>query len=404
MSRTTGEDPAMADKNDGGDKTEQPTPRKLRDARKEGNVWKSREATSTLVLLVWLVLGAVAAGLVGLRLQALVQASLRSLDGDFVTRVRDLGWLAVEGLVLVTASLLVPAMLAGALVEFLQVGPVLAFTKLKPSFDKLNPAEGLKRMFSADNLVEAAKSLLKTAVLAVVGWVVLRGSLAQFAALAGEDPHLVAPRLEQLLWQSSVRLAGATVAAFAGLAILDAAWQRHSFMKKMRMSRRDIRDEHKQDEGDPHVKAQRRQTHREWSERNAAQAARQADVLVVNPTHVAIALDYDHDGQGVPTVSAKGEDEVARAMREAAEEAGVPIVRNVALARELLATTEVGAVVPRHLFDIVAEVILWAREVREEIERQRRGQPAPAAARQRLARAPGEDATRYPGQPSPSLD
>jgi type III secretion YscU/HrpY family protein len=398
MSRASGEDPAMADKNDGGDKTEQPTPRKLRDARRQGNVWKSREATSTLVLLVWLVLGAADAGLAGLRLQALVEAALRSLEGDFAGRVRDLGALAAQGLVVVTAALLVPAMLAGALVEFLQVGPVLAFSKLKPSFDRLNPAEGLKRMFSADNLVEVVKSLLKTAVLAIVGWVVLRGSLPQFAALAGEDPHVVAPRLQQLLWQASVRLVGATVAAFAGLAILDAAWQRHAYLKKLRMSRRDIRDEHKQEEGDPYVKAQRRQTHKEWSERNAAQAARQADVLVVNPTHVAIALDYDHDGGGVPTVSAKGEDELARAMREAAEEAGVPIVRNVALARELLAGTEVGAVVPRHLFDVVAEVILWAREVREEIERQRRGEPAPPAARQRLARAPGEDATRYPGR------
>jgi type III secretion protein U len=140
--------------------------------------------------------------------------------------------------------------------------------------------------------------------------------------------------------------------------------------------------------------------HQEWSQRNAAQAARQADVLVVNPTHVAIALDYDHENHGVPTISAKGEDEVARAMREAAEDAGVPIVRNVALARELLASVEVGATVPRHLFDIVAEVILWAREVREEIERQRRGDAAPAATRQRLAHPPGEDATRYPGQSS----
>ena len=126
--------------------------------------------------------------------------------------------------------------------------------------------------------------------------------------------------------------------------------------------------------------------------------------MVVNPTHVAIAIEYDREGRSVPVVSAKGEDEVARAMREAAEEAGVPIVRNVELARELLATTDTGAIVPGHLFDIVAEVILWAREVREELERQRRGEPAPEAARRRLARVPGEDATRYPGRPSTSID
>ncbi len=325
---------------------------------------------------------------------------LRSLGGDFVTALRNSGWLAVQTLLLLTAMFMVPVLLVGVLAEFLQVGPVLAWSRLKPSLDKLNPAEGLKRMFSMDNLVEVVKALAKTAILLALGWIVLRGSLPGLASLARENPQVIAPRLEQSLWQVTARLVGAALAVFAGVAVLDAAWQRHSFMKKMRMSRRDIRDEHKQNEGDPYVKQQRKQTHQEWSQRNAAQAARQADVLVVNPTHVAIALAYDHENHGVPTVSAKGEDEVARAMREAAEDAGVPIVRNVALARELLASTDIGATVPRHLFDIVAEVILWAREVREEIERQRRGEAAPAASRQRLARAPGEDATRYPGQPS----
>jgi flagellar biosynthesis protein FlhB len=333
--------------------------------------------------------------------QALLGAVLQSFDGDFVTALRNIGWLATQTLLLLTAMLLVPVLLVGVLAEFLQVGPVLAWTKLKPSLDKLNPAEGLKRMFSMDNLVEVVKALAKTAILLAIGWVVLRGSLPAIASLVGESPQAIAPRLGQSLWQMSARLVGASLAVFTGVAVLDAAWQRHSFMKKMRMSRRDIRDEHKQNEGDPYVKQQRKQVHQEWSQRNAAQAARQADVLVVNPTHVAIALNYDHEQRGVPTVSAKGEDEVARAMREAAEDAGVPIVRNVALARELLASADVGATVPRHLFDIVAEVILWAREVREEIERQRRGEATPAASGQRLARPPGEDATRYPGQSSP---
>jgi type III secretion protein U len=394
------EDVAMADNNDGGDKTEQPTPKKLRDARKEGQVWKSKEATSTLVLLVWLVLAGATAALAGARLQALIGAALQGLGGDFVTALRNTGWLAVQTLLLLTAMLMVPVMLVGVLAEFLQVGPVLAWSRLKPSLDKLNPAEGLKRMFSMDNLVEVLKAMAKTAILLGIGWVVLRGSLPRLASLADASAPVIAPLLEQSLWQVTARLVGAALAVFAGVAVLDAAWQRHSFMKKMRMSRRDIRDEHKQNEGDPYVKQQRKQVHQEWSQRNAAQAARQADVLVVNPTHVAIALDYDHDNHGVPTVSAKGEDEVARAMREAAEDAGVPIVRNVALARELLASADVGSTVPRHLFDIVAEVILWAREVREEIERQRRGDAAPAAARQRLAQPPGEDATRYPGQSS----
>ncbi len=178
-----------------------------------------------------------------------------------------------------------------------------------------------------------------------------------------------------------------SVTIFTLLALLDVVYQRWSFTKKMRMSLRDIRQEMKEAEGDPHVKQHRRQAHQEWSERNAQQAARQASVLVVNPTHVAVAIEYDRETCSVPTVSMMGEDHVARAMREAAEEAGVPAVRNVPLARDLLARAEVGGLVPADLFDIVAEVILWAREVRDARARGEAGGVRMPA--------PGEDMTRY---------
>jgi flagellar biosynthesis protein FlhB len=185
-----------------------------------------------------------------------------------------------------------------------------------------------------------------------------------------------------------------SVALCALVSILDAAWQRHSFTKKMRMSMRDIRQESKENEGDPHVKQQRRQVQQEWSQRNSEQAARKANVLVVNPTHVAIAIDYDRELDPVPSVSAKGQDHEALAMREAAEEAGVPVVRNVPLARDLLARAEVGEIVPSDLFDIIAEVILWADEARRHADAIR-NQDLAALSRRRMD-APGEDLTRYP--------
>jgi type III secretion protein U len=170
----------------------------------------------------------------------------------------------------------------------------------------------------------------------------------------------------------------------------------------MRMSMRDIKQEMKESEGDPYVKMQRRRTQREWSQQSAQQAARTASVLVVNPTHVAIAIDYDRETTPVPIVAAKGEDLVALAMREAAQEAGVPVVRNIPLARSLLAQAEEGDVVPQDLFEIIAEVILWAREVRAEVDTQRReheeGAPAPEPRPRRIA-TPGEDLTRYPQSP-----
>ncbi|HET9643648.1 MAG TPA: EscU/YscU/HrcU family type III secretion system export apparatus switch protein, partial [Burkholderiaceae bacterium] len=197
------------------------------------------------------------------------------------------------------------------------------------------------------------------------------------------------------------------VVLFALLSVLDAAYQRWNFMKKMRMSLRDIKQEHKEQEGDPYIKGQRRQLHEEWSQRNAANAARNANVLVVNPTHVAIAIDYDRELCPVPMVSAKGEDHVAQAMREAAQDAGVPVVRNIPLARDLLARAEVGELIPADLFDVIAEVVLWAREVRDELEDRRRSPSARGSADTDTSSAsqpdlmrkrdmPGEDLTRYP--------
>jgi len=388
----------MSKKDEGADRTEKPTPKRLRDARKEGDVWKSREISSTATLLAWLVAGFLLVGFAGRHLRGLLQAMLAAPGADFAVAVRDLGAQAAEALLLLTALALVPIGLAGALVEFLQAGPVLAFGKVKPRMENMDPVAGVKRMFSADNLVEVLKALAKTTALFVIGWLVLRALLPRVAVLHTPPGRAAGAELAGSLWQASLWLVGSALGVFVLLAALDAAWQRYSYLKKLRMSRRDIQREMKDDEGDPHVKAQRRQAHREWSQRNAAQAARSADVLIVNPTHVAIALEYDRESREVPTVSAKGEDETARAMREAAEDAGVPIVRNVDLARELLAGTSEGEFVPSHLFDIVAEVIVWAREVREEMERQCRGEAAPAGARERLARVPGEDATRYPAR------
>jgi type III secretion protein U len=170
----------------------------------------------------------------------------------------------------------------------------------------------------------------------------------------------------------------------------------------MRMSMRDIKQEVKESEGDPYVKAQRRQLAQQLSQQNATNAARNANVLVVNPTHIAIAIDYDRELNPVPTIAAKGEDHVALAMRQAAEEAGVPIVRNIPLARDLFARSEVGEIIPSDLFDVIAEVILWAREVRQQVDAQRRGELLAAKPDGRRMPAPGEDLTHYLDQPDHS--
>jgi type III secretion YscU/HrpY family protein len=391
----------MADKNDGGDKTEKPTQKRLEDARKKGDVSKSKEVTSTVGLALWLTLGALVVGYAIARISALFETLFATVGRGWATTgyagaVRSVGSQAIELTILLVAALVVPAVLVGLLTEFLQAGPVLTFEKVTPKLDHMNPVEGVKKMFSMDNLVEVLKAVVKTALLFAIGWLVVSSALPQIVGLA-RAPDLPAQAVGQLLWALTLKALAWTVAIFALVSVLDAAWSRYSFTKKMRMSIRDIKQEMKESEGDPYVKGQRRQLAMELAQRSATQAARTASALVVNPTHVAIAIDYDRETSPAPTVAAKGEDHVAREMREAAEEAGVPIVRNVPLARDLLARAEPGDVVPQDLFDIIAEVILWAREVREEVEALRDGQLAQPA--RRRAKAPGEDLTRYPDTP-----
>lgn len=390
----------MSDKNDGGDKTEKPTPKKLQDARKKGDVAKSKDVTSAVGLMIWLVLGVLTVGFAASRLAMLYDSLFATigrgwLDTGFAGAARTIGAQSAELAITLVAMLLVPVAVVGLLTEFLQAGPVLTFEKLSPKLDSMNPVEGVKRMFSMDNLIELVKSIAKAALLFTLGWLVIKSSLPQIVALA-RTPELPIGAIGGLLWSLTVKLLASSVAVFALFALLDAVYQRYSFEKKMRMSMRDIKQEMKESEGDPYIKAQRRQLAQQLAQQNATQAARGAAALVVNPTHIAIAIDYDRETCPVPTIAAKGEDEVARAMRKAAEEAGVPIVRNIPLARDMLARAEVGEIVPSDLFDIIAEVILWAQEVREHVQAQREAGIVQRAALppQRLA-APGEDLTQY---------
>jgi len=391
----------MADKNDGADKTEQPTPKRLEDARKKGDVSKSKEVSSTVGLIIWLGLGALAVTYAGARFAALWDMLFATvgqgwMHTGFAGAARDIGAKAAELALMLVAMLLVPVAAVGLLTDFLQIGPVLAFEKIKPNLEHLNPVEGFKRMFSMDNLIEVVKSVVKTALLFAVGWLLVKSSLPQIVLLA-RSAELSPQALGGMLWSLTLKLLAWTVALFALLSILDAAYQKWSFTKKMRMSMRDIKQEMKENEGDPHIKGKRRQMAQEWAQGSAANAARGAAALVVNPTHIAIAIDYDRELNPVPTIAAKGEDHVARAMRQAAEEAGVPIVRNIPLARDLLKRGEVGEVIPADLFDIIAEVILWAREVKAEVEAQRNNElVSPEAAPRRRIEAPGEDLTHYP--------
>ena len=390
----------MAGSDDSGDKTEKPTPKKLQDARKKGDISKSKDVTSTAGMLVILGLAALALPVVGDQVANLVRTSFEVIQEPFAQAAPRLGRQAGMTLLTVVGIVVVPIALVGALVEFIQAGPVMTTEKLKPKAENMNPAKGLKRMFSMDNLMELVKSIIKTVVVGTIAWLVMRKVLPQLPLLVSGRPESVGAAL----WQTTWLLLAWAGGSFVLVSAIDLAWQRYSFGKKMRMSMRDIRQEMKDSEGDPHLKGQRKQLQQEWAQQGANNAASQAHVLVVNPTHVAIAIAYDRETCPVPTVTAKGEDDDALAMRVAAQEAGVPVLRNIDLARSLLADAEPGEIVPAELFDIIATVVLWAQDVRHELAKARGEAAAHAedAARdqpRKRREPPGEDLTRYDRAP-----
>lgn len=352
----------MADKNqDSGDRTEKPTPKRLRDARKDGDVPKSRELTSTVLVLAWLLMVMLAMPTIHARLGGLFDTVVGDFNQPFGQALHHAGLATLEVFLWLTVPFLLGAMAVGVLVEFLQVGPVFAPKKIKPDASRVNPAEGMKRIFSQENLVEVIKAFAKSALLIGLFIWVLYSLIGQFVLL----PYAPPAALGEAHWMAVKRLAAGVLFVFFFVSALDAFYQRFAFTKKMRMSRRDIRQELKDNEGDPMVKGRRRQLHQEWAQQNTLAGVRKASVVVTNPTHLAIAIRYEQGEDDLPVIVAKGEDHEAALIRQAAEEAGVPIMRNVTLARGLYEQVEVDEFLPNDFFEAVAELLRWAESIRE---------------------------------------
>jgi flagellar biosynthesis protein FlhB len=275
---------------------------------------------------------------------------------------------------LIKASLVTlgPVAAFATFAEFLQVGPVATVEKMKFGLDKLNPMDGLKRMFGKDGLFELVKTLIKVGLIVFIAYLVIRGALGEAGRTVGlgesspigdGGPAAAAAVLDDI-WRLTLQLFVLVAGVFLLVAVFDRVYAKASYIKKMKMSRRDIRQEFKDDEGDPQVKWMRREMHREWANQNSLAATRGSAALLVNPTHIAIALDYDTDACPVPVIAAKGAGDLAAAMREEAEAANVPIIRNVATARTLWARGEIGEIVPQDMFDAIAAIILWASKAR----------------------------------------
>lgn len=372
----------MAEK-DQGSKTEPPTTKKLKDARKKGDVGKVAEVSLVLgfifcMVLLWLMFSQMTRGFV-----ALLELALTSPGKQFDASISAIGQAGVDIFLGVSALIIIPLACFSMIVEFIVVGPVFSSEKFKPKLSHLNPAEGLKRIFGADNLVELIKSIFKTVIVFFAFYFTISAVISEVILLPGAEPGNITAAIGYL----GARILAIVSLAFLMIMFFDAIYQKYSFTKKMKMSIRDIRDELKETEGDPLLKGARKDLGQEWAQAAPAEAASQANVLVVNPIHVAIAIVYDREKAKIPVITARGEEHVAREMRDAAAKAGVPVLRNEHLARILLADRTEGNYVPKGLFDIIAEVILWAQSVKPFIK----GRQHP----NHDITPPGEDLTTY---------
>lgn len=342
------------------DRSEAPTPYKLRRARERGMVARSVE----LGFLGSLIALAAFVAITGEEFAARIGEMGRVTLAVGIDRTADPEQ-AGELIGMTYWSILQPLLLLGGtvtavvlLLELMQLrGLVLSAHPLKPDFTRLNPAQGLKRLLSARLLKETLKTLLKAAVYGVALWLIVADAIDRFAIVSSEGE-----RLAGVLAAAGLRLALAFILIATCFAILDQILVRSEFLKQMRMSRRELTREHKEREGDPRIRQKRRQLHKEYaSQSKGAANLPGSDMLIVNPEHFAVALRYDPDEMSAPTVSAKGRNQLALALKTQAARLGIPVLRRPELARQLYRSCASGHEIPPASYEAVAQLYIKLR-------------------------------------------
>ncbi len=356
--------------NEGGEKTESATPKRRREARQNGQVLKSQEVNTAVILIVMFF----ALQTLGLDIIKRLAAFITSFISP-ETMIKPLSAVDIPPLfmnviyefTLTILPILAVAMLIGVVINILQVGFLFTTKPLRPKFSKLNPINGFKNMFSMNSLVELMKSILKVAILGVIIYNEYIRNMVFFTQMMRLDLLVSAKKVFEMIFS----LAFQTGLAFAVLAAADYLFQRWKFEKDLKMSKQEVKDEWKLSEGSPEIKGKIKQKQREMSMMRMMQAVPQADVVITNPTQYAIALEYDSSGPRAPKVIAKGKDFVAARIKEIAREAGVEIVENKPVAQALYVYCEVGDEIPADMYQAIAEILAYVYRLKNNPARRR---------------------------------
>ncbi|MBI4610321.1 MAG: flagellar biosynthesis protein FlhB [Candidatus Rokubacteria bacterium] len=339
------------------ERTEAPTGRRLEEARRKGQIARSPEVGTAFTIL----------GAAGFLTWAGTgwSRALTELLPALLTRVQVGEWhpgaihdYSIEVFALFLNLVLPPVLLlavVGIGANVLQVGFLFTTRTLEPNWGKLNPFQGLKRLFARHMLAELLKGPLKLATIGGIAFITLRPRVAELVTLAGRDPSAAVATVTEvtltLLWRIG--------AAYLVLALLDYGYQRWTHLRSLRMTREEVKEEMRQSEGDPHIRARARHLHRQYAMRRMMSEVPKADVVVTNPTHLAVALRYDRETMRAPKVVAKGARLIAEEIKKRARTAGVPIVEHPPLAQALYKSVELGGEIPASLYRAVAEVLAY---------------------------------------------
>ncbi len=348
------------------DRTEEATPKRKQEARQKGQVSKSTELNSVVVLLaVFLFINAL-----GKWMYSELAVYLKNCLGPGAALGRDLSETGAQQLflqhLLFFLKMFLPlgfaGMVIGILVNFLQVGPMFTLEALKPKFSRINPISGFQRLFSMQGLVELAKSSIKLIIISYFAYSTIRDHLFALLDVIGQSPLDTAVLIWTIIYQVALKIC---IFLFI-LAVFDYMYQRWEFNKSLRMTKKEVKDEYKQTEGNPLIKNKIRQRQRQIAARRMMADVPKADVIITNPTHLAVAIRYNAAEMSAPTVVAKGEGYIAEKIKEIAKAHDITIVENKPLARTIYKSVEIGAAIPANLYKAVAEVLAFVYRLKHK--------------------------------------
>lgn len=344
------------------DKTEQPTAKRKREARRDGNLARSTEvvAWAQMLAAAFLLPACMGLGTKVLR-QVMVQVGVLVSQPDADAALRLMGK-ALTGGLLAIAPLALGMVAIGLIGNFAQTGFAVSGKALRPKFDRINPAKGLKRLLSPHSAWEAAKAALKLGVLTAVAW----PGVSHLGAALSTGGRVSNGQVLAAVAAATVNLIRATAVAGLALAALDYGFQRRRVRKGMMMTRQQVKEEYRQSEGDPMTRSRIRQRQMDMSRNRMMAAVAVSSVVVVNPTHIAVALEYRPE-LGAPRVVAKGQGFIAQRIREEAEKHNVPIVRDVPLARTLHSACKLGQAIPADLYEAVARLLAFVFNLKRTV-------------------------------------